>query len=174
MSNLSSSRPRLLPLLALTLGLAAPLAGCQAPEPAPDAAPTTEAAAASATSDNAAIRSEIEALTASYQAARRAGDGAAIAALYADDAVIHPANKPAIRGREALDAYFTGPNGDSSAVTFTTNDVVASEAGDMAYEVGTIAEPTGPGKYLTVYRKTPDGWRIAADTWSSDAPPVAN
>ena len=146
------------------------LAACQTPETetaSPTATPVTNV------SDPAADRAAIEALTASYQTADRAGDHAAIAALYADDAVILPADKPAERGRAALDAYFAANDAEPQDITFTTNDVEISDDGDMAYEVGTIAGPDWSGKYLTVYRRTPDGWRIVADSWSNDAPATA-
>lgn len=151
----------------LALGLAA----CQTPatEPAePTTTPVTNA------SDPATDRAAVEALTASYQAADRAGDHAAIASLYADDAVIHPANMPSARGRENLNAYFAANDSEPQDITFTTQDVVVSEAGDMAYEVGTIAGPEWSGKYLTVYRKTDGGWLIVGDSWSNDALPIAS
>ena len=113
-------------------------------------------------------------MTAAYQTADRAGDHATIAALYDDDAVIHPASKPAARGRAALDAYFAANDAEPQDITFTTGDIVVSDAGDMAYEVGTITSPGYAGKYLTVYRKTTDGWRIVGDTWSDDAPATAS
>ena len=159
-------------LLAL---LAVSLAACQSPSDAPATdAPVAEAPAApvQTVSDTASVRPAIEALTASYQAAARAGDTAAISALYTDDAVLQPSGKPAVRGRAAVDAYLATSYAEPTELTFTTVDVVASEAGDLAYEVGTAVWPDGPGKYLTVYRRTDAGWRIAADTWSHDAPPT--
>ena len=152
----------LLSFLALTF------AACQTPETAEPVADTPMRAV----SDPAADRAEIEALTASYQMAERAGDHAAIAALYTDDAVIQPANKPAVRGRTGLDAYFAANDAEPQDITFTTNDVGVSDDGNMAYEVGTITAPDYAGKYLTVYRRTPDGWKIVADSWSDDALPT--
>ncbi len=160
----------------LAVLLAAGLAACQSSADAPAAdAPAADAAETpvQTVSDAASVRPAIEALTASYQAAARAGDADAIAALYTDDAVLHPAGKPAVRGRAAIDADIATSHGEPTELTFTTGDVVASEAGDLAYEVGTAVWPDGPGKYRTVYRQTDAGWRIAADTWSHDAPPTA-
>jgi tetratricopeptide (TPR) repeat protein len=114
------------------------------------------------------VRVAVGRITDAWEAGARAGDGGAIAALYADDAVIHPANEPAAQGREALDAYFAASYGEPVDVTFTTVDVVVS--GDLAYEVGASVSPAGAGKYLTIYRRIGDEWKIAADTWSDDAP----
>ncbi len=166
MSTILFAGNRILPLALLAFALAA----CQTPTP--DA---REPAAADATpTRTVSDPAELAAITAAYQAAIRTGDHATIAALYADDAVIHPANAPAVRGREALDAFFAATDSEPEDVTFTTVDLVLAESGDMAYEIGTSVQPRGPGKYLTVFRKTPDGWRIVGDTWSDDAPPTAN
>lgn len=157
----------------LALALAGPLlAGCQSAEPDPAAAEPA-ATPIQTVSDPAAIRTEIEALTARYQAAARAGDVAAIQALYADDAVLHPDNGPAVRGRAAVDAHLAASHAEPTDLTFDTIDVVASEGGDLAYEVGTTVWPDGPGKYVTIYRRTADGWQIVADTWSHNAPQAA-
>lgn len=151
--------------------LALVLAACQAPEagPAEPAAPP-----AAPTADVAADRAAIEALTASYQAAQRAGDHAAIAALHTDDAIVHPAGEPSAQGRAGLDAYFAATSAEPQEITFTTKDIVVAGSGEVAYEVGTMAGPGGEGKYLTVYRRTPEGWKIAADAWSMDASPPAS
>ncbi|MEP0547225.1 MAG: DUF4440 domain-containing protein [Rhodothermales bacterium] len=153
----------LLFLFVLTLG------ACQTPETEtvePTAAPVTNA------SDPADDRAALQAMTATYQTAIRAGDHAAIAALHADDAVIQPANSPAERGRAALDAYFEATDSEPEDLTFTTDDLVIAESGDLAYEVGTTTGPGVAGKYLTVFRRTPAGWRIVADSWSDDTPPA--
>ncbi len=156
----------LLPLLAFTLSVPAlALPGCQTPG-------VPAEAAAEVAADSATVRSEIAALTASYQAAARAGDAAAITALHADDAVLQPAGKPAVRGRADVDSFLVAEHSEPVELRYTTVSVTASAAGDLAYEVGTAIWPAGPGKYLTVYRKTADGWKIVADTWSQDAPPA--
>src|SRR5262245_64926639 len=54
------------------------------------------------TGDEAALRRVADA----YAAAVRAGDAGAVAAVFADDAVEMPPGRPAIRGREAIGAYY--------------------------------------------------------------------
>lgn len=142
--------------------LALPFAACQTPE-------TTEAVSETPVVpavDTEADRAAIEAMTADYTTAVQAGDPAAVSALHADDAILHPPNEPSISGREAIDAYFARIHAEPVDLTYATDDVVVSESGDLAYEVGTWEG----GKYLTVYRRTPDGWKIVADAWSDDAP----
>ena len=158
---------RLFSIAALALTLGAPLTGCQpaesASDPAPPEAPPPQI-------DVAAEQAAIVAMTADYTAAVQAADADAVSALYADDAIAHPPSEPSVTGREALDAYFARVHAEPSDMTFASSDVVIAEAGDLAYEVGTWEG----GKYLSVYRRTPDGWRIVADAWSDDAPPAAS
>jgi ketosteroid isomerase-like protein len=148
------------------------VAGCQPQETAP--ADTDEPAAGmTETSDTAGADAAIRELSAAYLAAERAGDEAAVSALHADDAMILPGNEPSVSGRADLDAYFAANSGEPEEVTFTTVHVGVSSSGDLGYEIGTTSSPEGTGKYLTVYRRTPDGWRIVADSWSGDAAPTA-
>ena len=156
-------------LLAFCL-FALALAACQTPQTDPPE-PTAQLPIRTV-ADTDADRATIEAMTADYTAAVQAADADAVSALYADDAIIHPPNEQALQGREALDAYFATIHAEPQDITFITEEVVVSASGDMAYEVGSW-EDGDTWKYLTVYRRTPDGWRIVADSWSEDAPPTA-
>ena len=146
----------LLSLLALTM------AACQTP--APESADTSPPVINAA--DPASDRAAIEALTADYTAAVQAGNPAAVSALHAEDAILHPPNEPSVSGRAAIDAYFARIHAEPMDLTYVTELVVVSESGNLAYEVGTWDS----GKYLSIYRRTPDGWKIVADAWSEDAP----
>lgn len=138
---------------------------CQTPENTEPVAETPVVPAVDTEADRAAI----EAMSAAYTAAVQAGDPAAVSTLHADDAILHPPNEPSAQGREAIDAYFARIHAEPVDLTYVTEDVVVAESGDLAYEVGTW----DGGKYLTIYRRTPDGWKIVADSWSNDAPPDA-
>jgi ketosteroid isomerase-like protein len=152
------NRILLLPLLAFAL------AACQTPETTESVSETPVVPVVDTEADRAAI----EAVSADYTTAVQAGDAAAVSALHTDDAILHPPNEPSISGREAIDAYFARIHAEPVDLTYVTEDVVVAEAGDLAYEVGTWEG----GKYLSVYRRTPDGWKIVIDSWSEDAPPA--
>jgi len=145
----------------------ASIAGCKSSSPVTETAGSVRSEA-NYPADLAAIK----ALAAAYQAAYLKGDPAVISKLYADDAVIHPANESPVRGRANLDRYFTANYTEPVNETLTTVAIVISEAGDMAYEIGRTMSATGVGKYLTIYRKVNGRWLIAADTWSHDTPPL--
>jgi uncharacterized protein (TIGR02246 family) len=97
---------------------------------------------------------------------------------YAPDAVYMPPHHAAVHGREAIHEYLRGPM--AHGVGELTYEVTfIKHSGDLAYDVGryTMSVPRDGGKrqdrgkYLTVWRRQPDGdWKIVADTWSSDLP----
>ncbi len=100
---------------------------------------------------------------------------------YAPDAVYMPPHHAAVHGKQAIHEYLQGPL--KHGVTGLTYDVTyIRHSGDLAYDVGryTMMVPhkdgsarQDKGKYLTVWKRQPGGgWKIVADTWSSDLPPA--
>ena len=134
------------------------------------------AATPAAGSDEAAIRAQ----TISWQNAYNGGDAKAVAALYAEDALLFPPGAAAVRGRAAILAFFTKDIAGSKAgsVVFNINpktDVGVS--GDMGWESGTYSVTIKGavveiGKFLSVSRKKEGKWLYIRDTWNSDAPPA--
>ncbi len=100
---------------------------------------------------------------------------------YAEDAVYMPPHHPAAHGRKAIREYLEVPM--RRGVTDLVYEVTfIRHSGDLAYDVGryrmTIPQADGTtrqdkGKYLTVWKRQGNGpWKIVADAWSSDMPPV--
>ncbi len=100
---------------------------------------------------------------------------------YAPDAVYMPPHHGAVHGKQEIHEYLRGPL--KHGVSDLTYDVTyIRHSGDLAYDVGryTMSVPQNDGskrqdkgKYLTVWKRQPDGgWKIVADTWSSDLPPA--
>jgi len=101
--------------------------------------------------------------------------------FYADDASLFWPGAPMVTGRAAIRefmrAFLSMP---AFSLSFETAKVDVSGAGDLAYSCGTnkvtLVDPRGNrmkdrGKYLTVYRKQPDGtWKVVADMGNSDLP----
>ncbi|MGH7563132.1 MAG: YybH family protein [Gemmatimonadota bacterium] len=153
------------------------LAACQT-EPAERTGATEEAAA----TDAATVRSEIEAINDRFEQALIAHDAAAIGTFYTDDAVALPAGAPRTEGRAAIESMFAGWFAQVPApevFTLTTDEVVLAESGEIAYEIGTYQSsgtaPSGEtydetGKYLVVWENVNGEWKLAADSWSGDAP----
>jgi uncharacterized protein (TIGR02246 family) len=128
--------------------------------------------------DSSGIRSSQDAWYKSYNQ----GDGAAVAALYADDAVVMPPNVPAARGIAAIRGYYA-----KSAPEFQASGMTAVEgplgdvgiSGDLAWQetTYTVTDKSGAtvetGKVLTVMQRRDGKWMIIRDTWNSDAAPTA-
>ncbi len=165
--------PRLLPLLALTAALAAPLTGCQPAAPAADVATTTTAA----TADPAAARAGIERSSQRFVEAMAAGDADAVAALYLPDAIVLPPGAPPVVGRDAIRADFAAMLASGGLVVTLTTDEV-TRYGDDAVERATIAiladgKVVQTGKSLVVWRLVGGEWLYARDMYSWDTPDAA-
>lgn len=150
-------------ITSLVLFLGAPVLACQ-----PAAGPLSEA-------DVAALRG----MGATYAQAVLAQDAAAVAVLYADDAVEMPPNVPARVGRAAIRAAYESPPVPSSSFALTA--VQIDGRGDLAYDRGTwtwtgvipgqAQSVADHGKYLAIARRQADGsWLWTAVIWNSDTP----
>jgi uncharacterized protein (TIGR02246 family) len=125
----------------------------------------------------------IEALGQAYAAAIVAGDAAAVAAVYADDAIELPPGHPVVVGRHAIQAaYDTAFGMGQAAMEFTMTPVTIEGVDGLAYDYSTwswagtppgASEPiTERGRSLAIASMQEDGsWRWVVVTWNSDTPP---
>lgn len=93
--------------------------------------------------------------------------------FYVDNSVLMPPNKPLLRGREALRAYYGAEVARGGQLTMNSEEVQGS--GPLAYEAGvySISYDDGGrdrGKYLRVFRLMNGTWRTEKTIWSSDLP----
>jgi uncharacterized protein (TIGR02246 family) len=110
-----------------------------------------------------------------WAAAIAAGNAAAVAALYTDDALVMPPNGEAVTGRPAIEKAFQGmiASGVKQA-TLTAKEVEAH--GDTATEVGaySIKDAAGKeidrGKYIVVWKRVQGQWKLHRDIWNSNLP----
>jgi uncharacterized protein (TIGR02246 family) len=125
----------------------------------------------------------IQAKSELWSKAGSAKDSASFATFYADDATVMFPNEPAFKGKDAIKAVLTPMMQDPNfALSFTTDKVEVS--GILAYTQGAVSlRTTGrdgkpfndTGKYLTVWKKQPDGsWRAIEDIFNSDLPATGN
>jgi ketosteroid isomerase-like protein len=139
-------------LLILTLAAAAPLAG----------QPATPAAEPSVT-----LPPELARVLTDYEKAWSQKDAAALAGLFAEDGFVLPSSNPPVRGRAAIQKYYTGHGGSLSLRAFA----YATE-GNVGYILGgytgTAGEPDD-GKFTLTLRKGSDGkWLIMSDMDNSN------
>lgn len=110
-----------------------------------------------------------------------AGGGKAFATWFADDAVTLSNGKPAVLGRGAIAA---SANWDPKqySLTWAAQGAQMGPSGDMGftwghYEGRTLSKTGEPvvttGRYITIWKKLPDGtWKVAMDA-SADEPASA-
>jgi uncharacterized protein (TIGR02246 family) len=138
-------------------------------------------AAAPPTADLAAEEQAIRAISMRWLESERAGDAAAIAALFAQDGTLfRDATEPLV-GTAAIQAFLTEDfaRNMGHTVDWTVDRVEVAPAGDFAAEYGTWTESgtdaTGTttedhGRYMTTYRKVNGEWKIVADMSLSTKP----
>ena len=126
--------------------------------------------------DIAAIRSALD----EEMAASKAGDAAAFAACYTDDAVLMPPNEPAVVGKQAIQSCAQAIF-DQFTEEGTAQTVEVEVTGDWGFTrlnfTMTLTPKAGGeaiednGKWLQIWRRQPDGsWKIYREIYNSDKP----
>jgi ketosteroid isomerase-like protein len=97
---------------------------------------------------------------------------------YAEDAVEMPTYQPIIEGKTAiLDFYRPYSNNPHYKLTWKPSHAEASKGGDFGFTYGqyqatTVDDQGNPvtrtGKYVTVWRRDYDGWKVILDGGSPD------
>ncbi len=128
------------------------------------------------------VRSAIEKQNAKFGDGFRKGDPVAVAALYTEDAVLLPPNAERIKGKHKITEYWrTLVQAGVKEAVLTTEEV--SGSGDMVQELGNYyikIQPEGgtpsedKGKYIVIWKKTSEGWKLHWDIWNSNMPPRLN
>lgn len=125
------------------------------------------------------LREEIAKSNARFGEYVRKGDVAGLASLYTEDAYLMPANSPAIVGREKI-REFWGAAAQAMGIkdaVLTTVELVGE--GDTVTEYGEYrlkVQPEGQkagedvGKYVVLWKKTPEGWKLHWDIFNTDMP----
>ncbi|MGH8251575.1 MAG: YybH family protein [Steroidobacteraceae bacterium] len=131
--------------------------------------------------DTSADESAIRASTQEWETAYGAGDGAALGAHYAEDAVLLPPNAPAVSGRAAIGEFLASDSAATGAAGLKFDiapESTVQVSGDLAYEAGTFqvmdatGAAVGSGKFIGVFNKQDGKWLLVRDTWNADAPPA--
>lgn len=126
---------------------------------------------APAQAPSVALPAELDRVLRDYERAWRAGDAAAIAALFAEDGFLLPGNRPPIRGRAAIRANYEKQAGEPlrlRALAFATKDTVGYIIGAYGYD----NRPGDAGKFTLTLRRAPgEPWLIFSDMDNPNAPP---
>jgi ketosteroid isomerase-like protein len=127
------------------------------------AAQNAPAAAAPAPLPSVTLPPELDRVLRDYERAWRAGDAAALAALFAEDGFVLQGGRAPVRGREAIRTAYTGQGGAGlrlRALAYAMADSVGYIIGAYGY-----GETSGDqGKFtLTLRRPRGGAWLIFSD-----------
>lgn len=115
----------------------------------------------------------IEQRSAELAEAFSSGDAAAVAAFYTADALVMAPGRESMEGQAAIESGMAEMLGqmDGMDMSFETIEVTPTHRG--AVEVGkyTLEATDGShvdhGKFMVLWEKTDDGWKVANDIWNS-------
>lgn len=119
-----------------------------------------------------AQKTEIDANNAKWIELFNKGDFSGIASLYSADAIAFPPGSAMVKGRTAIEAMWKSMAEQVTDPKLTTVDVkpLGSSA---AREIGTFVLTTKgsppqevTGKYVVVWEKVGDDWKLATDIWN--------
>jgi uncharacterized protein (TIGR02246 family) len=119
-----------------------------------------------------AQQAEIEAANAKWINFFNKGDFVGVASLYTEDATAFPPGSGMVKGRPGIEAMWKGVAEKVGDPKFTTLDVKPLGP-SAAREIGTFVLTTKgsppqeiTGKYVVVWEKVGDDWKLAADIWN--------
>lgn len=133
-------------------------------------------AAPVAAQQGSGIKAEIEKANDAFVAAFGKGDAAAMAKMYSSDGQVFPPNSEVVTGAAAIqklwkDAMEMGVKSISLKVTETQQ-----HGASMAHEVGAYAmvgadgKELDRGKYIVIWKKEGNAWKIHRDIWNTSVP----
>lgn len=132
-------------------------------------------AAAEPQRDTVDYRSVIDESNKAFTTAAMNGDSAAfVTTLYHPDANIFPPNMEAMDPKKAGSMFTSLPRMGVKSFTLHTKEVykgdeIVTEVG--TYEMGDGNKAIDKGKYMVVWKKDGDKWKLFRDIWNSDNPP---
>lgn len=142
---------------------------------------TLACAPATPVADPKVVDTEIRAMVTNWNGYLSGQNDSAIAALYADDAVLMPPAMPRLSGRENIRQFWAQIWPLKARLSLTPLSVKVAKSGDFAVEEGnwswSAPTPAGDqndhGKYLVTWVKSDKGWQVVQDVWNSDQAPPA-
>jgi uncharacterized protein (TIGR02246 family) len=119
-----------------------------------------------------AQKAEIEAVNAKWTEFFNKGDFTGVASLYTTDATAFPPGSAMVKGGAAIGAMWKSMAEQVSDPKLTTVDVkplgpsAAREIGTFSLKTKAPTPQEVTGKYLVVWEKVGNDWKLAADIWN--------
>ena len=119
-------------------------------------------------------KTTIDKLNAEFMAAFNKRDMAAVGQMYTEDAYLLPSGGGMVKGRAAIQTFWTNAAEGIGDFKLTTVDVKPLGS-DAAREIDTFTLKTAgdkpqevAGKYVVVWQKVGSEWKLATDMWNTD------
>ncbi len=132
------------------------------------------AALLTATPALAQTRAMIDGLNAKFAEAFNKGDGVAVAAMYAKDAVVLPPGSDMVKGKPAIQAFWQGATQQLGDMKLNALDVkplgkaAAREIGTFSLKPKAQGAQEVVGKYVVVWQKVGKAWKVGTDIWNTN------
>jgi len=99
-------------------------------------------------------------------------DASGVASLFSEDGTVYWEDRPPTSGREAIEAFMSRQFAETPVAGggFGPDRIDVARSGDLAVEQGTFTGTDTEGRYITVYRKVENDWKVAADMSMSTTP----
>lgn len=112
-------------------------------------------------------KDEIVVLMARYAKAHHDGDGELIAAMFLDDAVIIPPDRPRHHGRAAIDEFFSGISGNSNMKTESAEIEINRNLAYVHGETSLLSEGEPCQlRFVNILRLIDGEWRFQLLIWN--------
>ena len=121
------------------------------------------------------IRSDILACNKHFMDAFGRGDAASLANLYTVGGQLLPPNSEVVAGRDAIRTFWQGAL-DAGLTEARLDTVEVDGTGETAVEVGRYTlrgkggQVADTGKYVVVWKREGDGWKLHRDIWNTNRP----
>jgi uncharacterized protein (TIGR02246 family) len=119
-------------------------------------------------------KATIDKLNTEFMAAFAKGDMAALGQMYTEDAYLLPPDTETVKGRAAIQRFWTNAASAIGDLKLTTVDVKPLGS-DAARDIGTFILKTKgdkpqevSGKYVVIWEKAGAQWKLATDIWNMD------
>ena len=110
-----------------------------------------------------------------FESTYASGDSAGMGDLYTDDGMLLPTGADFIKGRHAISTFWKGAM-DMGIKTAKLDIVELDQQGDTVIDVGRYSlmgedgQELDRGKYLVVWKRINDGWKMHRDIFNSSVP----
>jgi uncharacterized protein (TIGR02246 family) len=121
------------------------------------------------------VSAEIQAADDRFGEAFAAGDAETVASYYTENGQLLPPNSEIVSGKAAIQGFWQSVM-EMGVARAELTTVEAEGLGDTAWEVGryelytAAGDAIDKGKYVVVWMRTEDGWRLHRDIWNSSWP----